>query len=96
MDAAIATVFALNAAESFASGIGGGGFMVIFLAKEKRATVINFREKAPAKANPSMYLDKENVQDIFKKPTPMDLSIKTKSRRKTRPTWVSSTARETL
>lgn len=67
VDAAIATAFTLNAAEPFASGIGGGGFMVIFLAKEKRATVINFREKAPAKANPSMYLDKGNVQDTWRK-----------------------------
>lgn len=67
VDAAIATAFALNAAEPFASGIGGGGFMVLFLAREKRTTVINFREKAPAKAHPSMYLDKGEVQDIWRK-----------------------------
>jgi gamma-glutamyltranspeptidase/glutathione hydrolase len=67
VDAAIATAFALNAAEPFASGIGGGGFMVIFLAKEKRITVINFREKAPAKASPAMYWDKGKIQETWQK-----------------------------
>lgn len=57
IDAAIATAFALNAAEPFASGIGGAGFMVIYLAKEKRVTFINFREKAPSKAFPEMFME---------------------------------------
>lgn len=55
VDAAIATAFALNAAEPFASGIGGAGFMVIFLAKENKVTFINFREKAPSQAYPEMF-----------------------------------------
>jgi len=66
VDAAIATAFALNAAEPFASGIGGGGFMLIFLAKEKRVTVINYREKAPGRAYPSMFLDKGKVKNEWR------------------------------
>ncbi len=58
VDAAIATASALNAAEPFASGIGGGGFMVIYLARENRSAVINFREKAPLRASPRMFKDK--------------------------------------
>lgn len=67
VDAAIATAFALNAAEPFASGIGGGGFMLIFLAEEKRVTVINYREKAPTNAYPSMFLDKGKVKDEWRR-----------------------------
>ena len=58
VDGAVATAAALNAAEPFASGIGGGGFMVIHLARENRTTVINFREKAPHLASPRMFADK--------------------------------------
>jgi len=58
VDGAIATAAALNAAEPFASGIGGGGFMIIHLARLKRTTVINFREKAPLLASPRLFKDK--------------------------------------
>jgi gamma-glutamyltranspeptidase/glutathione hydrolase len=58
VDGAIATAAALNAAEPFASGIGGGGFMIIHLARLKRTTVINFRERAPHLASPRMFKDK--------------------------------------
>ncbi len=67
VDAAIVTAFALNAAEPFASGIGGGGFMVVFLAAENRTTVIDFREKAPSKASPDMFRDKDRIQETWRK-----------------------------
>jgi len=55
VDAAVATGFALGVLEPNASGIGGGGFMVVKLAGMKEAIVIDFRPTAPAAATPDMY-----------------------------------------
>jgi gamma-glutamyltranspeptidase/glutathione hydrolase len=56
VDAAIATGFALAVTYPAAGTIGGGGFMVIRF-PDGRATTIDFREKAPAAANPEMFTD---------------------------------------
>lgn len=75
VDAAIATAFALNAAEPFASGIGGGGFIVIFRAKEKQVKVINFREKAPAGAYPTMFEEKGDEKDFWRTNTGLAVAV---------------------
>jgi gamma-glutamyltranspeptidase/glutathione hydrolase len=56
IDAAIAVGFALNAAYPYAGALGGGGFMLIRLANGD-TTFIDFRERAPASATATMYLD---------------------------------------
>lgn len=58
IDAAIAIQFALNVVEPMMSGIGGGGFMMVYDGKTKDTTIINSRERAPAGATPEMFLDK--------------------------------------
>jgi gamma-glutamyltranspeptidase/glutathione hydrolase len=56
IDAAAAIQFMLNVVEPQFSGIGGGGFMMIHLAKTNETFAIDGREKAPATATPTMFL----------------------------------------
>ncbi len=55
IDAAAAIQFALNVVEPQFSGIGGGGFMMIHLAKTGETVIMESREKAPAAATPEMF-----------------------------------------
>jgi gamma-glutamyltranspeptidase/glutathione hydrolase len=55
IDAAAAIQFALNVVEPEFSGIGGGGFMMIHLAKTGETVIMESREKAPAAATPDMF-----------------------------------------
>ena len=55
IDAAVAAAFALTVVEPQSSGIGGGGFAVVWLARERRAEVLDFREVAPAAATAEMF-----------------------------------------
>jgi gamma-glutamyltranspeptidase/glutathione hydrolase len=56
VDAAVAAAFALSVVQNESSGIGGGGFALVWMAKEQRLTVLDFREVAPAAATPDMFL----------------------------------------
>lgn len=58
IDAAVATAFALAVTLPAAGNIGGGGFLV-FMDTSGKATTIDFREKAPLAASPTMFLDTE-------------------------------------
>jgi gamma-glutamyltranspeptidase/glutathione hydrolase len=58
VDAAIAVQFALAVAFPAAGNIGGGGFMIVRL-KDGSSAALDFREKAPALATTTMYLDEK-------------------------------------
>ena len=63
VDAAVAVGFAEAVVHPCCGNIGGGGFMTIHL-KDGRNLFLNFREKAPAKATPTMFQDADgNVVD---------------------------------
>jgi gamma-glutamyltranspeptidase/glutathione hydrolase len=55
VDAACATALALGVTVPHSSGIGGGGFAVVYLAKEKKVVTLDFREKAPGAIKAEMF-----------------------------------------
>jgi gamma-glutamyltranspeptidase / glutathione hydrolase len=55
VDAAVATAFAMAVTYPAAGNLGGGGFMVV--KAPARVTTFDFRERAPLRATPTMYLD---------------------------------------
>jgi gamma-glutamyltranspeptidase/glutathione hydrolase len=56
IDAAVAAAATLGVTDPFSCGIGGGGFMVIYLAKDKRVITIDHRETAPLSFTPAVFL----------------------------------------
>ncbi len=57
IDAAIATALGLAVTHPAAGNLGGGGFLVVYLADRKLVKTIDFREAAPLASTERMYLD---------------------------------------
>ena len=76
IDAALAISFTLGVVEPFASGLGGGGFMTIWMPDNRadslatrlgkgRVLCLDFREKSPAAATPNHYYGTgQSVHDL--------------------------------
>lgn len=63
IDAAVATGFALAVTLPRAGNLGGGGFMLVYLAEENKTIAIDYREMAPMAANKGMFLDSQGNVD---------------------------------
>jgi gamma-glutamyltranspeptidase/glutathione hydrolase len=63
VDAAVATAFGMAVTSPSNGNIGGGGFMVVRL-PNGTATTIDYREMAPGKSTPTMYLDAKGEIDM--------------------------------
>ncbi|WP_429204027.1 gamma-glutamyltransferase [Massilia sp. UYP11] len=55
VDAAVAAAATLGVTDPFSCGIGGGGFMLIYLARDKRVIAIDHRETAPGAVGPRWF-----------------------------------------
>jgi len=67
VDAAVATGLALGTVEPWMSGIGGGGYMTIYLANEDAVRVVEFGMRAPFASTPADYplTEGQSASDAF-------------------------------
>ena len=63
IDAAVAIGFALAVTLPRAGNLGGGGFMLVYLAREDKTIAIDYREVAPASASKDMFLGPDGEVD---------------------------------
>ena len=64
IDAAVATASTLGVTIPFVAGPGGGGFMVIYLAKTHQVVTIDGRETCPSACTPAMFTDPKTGQPL--------------------------------
>src|SRR5436309_14103160 len=64
IDAAVAAAAALGVTEPYVAGIGGGGFMVVYLAHQHRVITIDGRETSPAALPQDAFVDPQTGTPI--------------------------------
>jgi gamma-glutamyltranspeptidase/glutathione hydrolase len=57
IDAAVATSFALGVTRPYSTGLGGGGFALVYLSRTRETIAIDFRETAPGDATWDMFVN---------------------------------------
>lgn len=63
VDAAVAALLVIGVVNPSSSGLGGGGFMVLFRASDRSFHTIDFREAAPGAARSDMFITNGEVDE---------------------------------
>src|SRR3982751_2990245 len=75
VDAAVAAAFALAVVEPESSGIGGGGFALVYTARDRRVHVLDFREVGPGAARPDMFVQNGEPRQDLANAGPLSVAV---------------------
>src|SRR3989441_6169635 len=75
VDAAVAAAFALSVVEPVSSGLGGGGFALVYTARDRPVHVLDFREVGPLAARPDMYVQDGQARQDFANAGPLSVAV---------------------
>ena len=64
-DAMVAVQLMLNLVEPQSSGIGGGGFLLLYRAADRSVVTVDGREEAPARVAPQLFLQPDGTPEPF-------------------------------
>src|SRR3989454_3257969 len=75
VDAAVAAAFALSVVEPVSSGLGGGGFALVYTARDRQVHVLDFREVGTLAARPDMYVQDGQARQDFANAGPLSVAV---------------------
>ncbi len=75
VDAAVATSLAVCVTNPVSCGIGGGGFMLIYIAKTQSFYALDYRERAPIAASAKMYLRNGKPDEDLARTGPLAVAV---------------------
>lgn len=75
VDAAVAISLALGVTNSGSCGVGGGGFMLIYWARNHKFYALDYREVAPYAASPSMYVQDGKANEDLARSGPLAVAV---------------------
>lgn len=75
IDAAVAASFAISVLRPQSTGIGGGGFLLLYLAEPQQVLAIDFRERAPLQASRDMFVRNGRAVPALSRNGPLAIAV---------------------
>jgi gamma-glutamyltranspeptidase / glutathione hydrolase len=75
VDAAVATSLAVGVTNPASCGIGGGGFMLVYLAHARSFYALDYRERAPMAASATMYVRNGKTDEELARSGPLAIAV---------------------